>query len=309
MFIDRFKNNSIFPVLILLCVLFITGCVSSQEINRIRWDLNELKADVKNLKKTSRSIETQFPEERQKLGQKIQELEESQNVTAKSVSDLLIKVQELTTQLQILTGRFEEARYFSEKSAAEFLESKDMLIAKLKELEIAVEELKKRLPQVETTAPPVKTEEPPEGKKEEEPATPKTERPKQTVKDVYMAGYQAFKEGRTAEAREIFKSVLKDFPENEYSDNARFWIGETYYKEENYEDAILAYEELFRKNPDSDKIPGAMLKQGLAFYALKDEKTGKLILEELIEKFPDSEQARLAKRKLRKTVPPKKVSK
>ncbi len=47
-----------------------------------------------------------------------------------------------------------------------------------------------------------------------------------------------------------------------------------------------------------------MLKQGLAFYSLKDQKTGKIILGKLIEKYPDSEQAKLAKKKMKKTVVP-----
>jgi tol-pal system protein YbgF len=141
---------------------------------------------------------------------------------------------------------------------------------------------------------------------------------KTKIKDIYLDAYQALKEGRTGEARGKFKSLLNDYSENEYSDNARFWIGESYYKDGSYEDAILAYEELFKKNADSDKVPGAMLKQGLAFYALKEKKTGQLILEKLIEKFPDSEQqlilekliekfpdseqARLAKKKMKKLV-------
>ena len=85
--------------------------------------------------------------------------------------------------------------------------------------------------------------------------------------------------------------MLNNYPDSEYSDNARFWIAESYY-EGNYEDAILAYEELFKKNPQSDKIAGAMLKQGSAFYELNDKKTGNIVLEKLIEKFPDSEQAK-----------------
>ena len=124
-----------------------------------------------------------------------------------------------------------------------------------------------------------------------------------------MAAYQTYKEGKTEESRNQFMAVLEQYPENEYSDNARFWIAESYYKEGSYEDAILAYHELQKKNPGSDKVPGAMLKQGLAFFALKDKKNGTLFLEKLIDKYPDSEQARLAKKKLRKTVTPKKTIK
>ena len=314
--IKRVKSIFLKPcsVIVVLCFLIISGCVSTEEVGKIKWELNQLRSEVKKIRKTSKSIETQFPGQQKQIDKKLKELEDAQKATAKTVSDLLINVQSLTSEFRILTGRFDEARYFSEKSSAELLDSKNMLIAKVTELELAIEDLKKKLPGPIGEEDAVekkkdkKTEEK-EAVKEEskEPEKPGSEEAQKVeVKDAYMSAYQAYKEGRLEEAREKFMSVLNDYPENEYSDNARFWIAESYYKEESYEDAILAYEELFKKNPESDKVPGAMLKQGLAFYALKDKKTGGIILEKLIEKFPDSEQARLAGKKLRKTVPPKK---
>jgi tol-pal system protein YbgF len=194
------------------------------------------------------------------------------------------------------------------------MENKDMLTAKIKDLEIAIADLKKEIILLKSTPPPVQKEitdtsktqlpESLKGTKKE------VSKPKDTgVKDLYLAGYQLFKEGKTPEARNKFTSLLTKHPENEYSDNARFWVGETYYKEKNFEDAILAYQELFDKNPGSEKIPGAMLKQALAFYAIKDAKTGKIMMEKLIEKYPDSEQAKLAKRKLTKPAIPSKKKK
>ena len=292
-----------------LAFLFISGCVTTEEKNRMQWDINKLRTEVSDIKKKSRSIETQLP------GQQKQH-EEVQQATAKTVSDLLVRIQDLTTEVQMLTGRFEEARYNSEKNSAELKENKEMLSAKIKQLEVMVEDLKKELarpvPVVTTKEEPkklihgvIEKEEP---KKTEEAAKDdESEEDKTDVKDAYMAAYDSYKEDRTVEARDKFKALIMDYSENEYSDNARFWIAESYYKDGNYEDAILAYEELFKKNPDSDKIPGAMLKQGLAFYALKDQKTGMIILERLVDKFPESDQAKLAIKKMQKaTVPPKK---
>jgi len=297
-----------------LCSGFILiGCASTEDTGRMQWDINELRSEIKNIKKTSQSTARM-----EAVNSKLEEIEEGQKSTSQTVSDLMIQVQSLTTEFQVLTGRFEESRYFSEKSASELIESKEMLIGKLKELDLEVAELEKKLEQAKAVPPPVIKAVPPKAKEvpkaedlkavKKEPAQPKAVNDvKSAVKDIYMSAYQAFKEGKAVESREEFSSLLKDFPENDYSDNARFWIGETYYIEEKYEDAILAYQELFDKNPKSDKIPGAMLKQGLAFYALKDQKTGKIILERLIEKYPDTDQAKLALRKIKKpAVPPKK---
>ena len=275
-------------ILCALCSMFIfAACATPEDVGKVQWEMNELKADVKDIKQRSQALERQKPGQDEQLNKRLSGLENEQKATSNAVSDLLIKVQSLTTELKVLTGRFEESRYFSEKSSKELVEGKDTLIAKVKELEVTVNNLNKKLADLETTKVPAEKQ-----------------KPAEEVKDFYMEAYKAYKANDFEGAREKFKTILKNYPESEYSDNSRFWIAESYYKEKNYEDAILAYEELIKKNSGSDKIPGAMLKQGLAFYELNDKKTGKIVLEKLIEKFPDSEEAQVAKQKLIPPAPP-----
>ncbi len=312
----RYFKHSSHNFLSLICVVgavaILTGCASTEDTGRMQWDINEMRSEIKQLKKTSQSTARM-----DQINSNLDKIEETQKSSGQTVSDLLIQVQSLTSEFQILTGRFEESRYFSEKSASELIESKDILLDKMKAIELAMADLETKIKQAQAAPPPIKQ---PEPQKKKEPlkkassTDPKkveqsnaAKNDKAAVKNAYMAAYQAYKEGKISEARKSFTSVINDFPENDYSDNARFWIGETYYTDGKFEDAILAYQELFDKNPKSDKVPGAMLKQGLAFYALKDEKTGKIILEKLLEKHPNSEQAKLAVRKIKKpSVPPKK---
>jgi len=308
-----------FPLCSLFLVLcsLVVSCATTEDIGRIRWEMNTLKSEVKNIRQKSRTMETQLPGQTKEIDKKIQDLEDRQNATAKTVSDLLINVQTMTSEFQVLTGRFDEARYFSEKNTNEVLESKEMLIEKMNAHELALNTLEKKLAQLssEMAVKEQQGKKIEDQKKAEKDRTPTTRGNEKTegkgiqgaeVKDVYMAAYQAYRDGDSEKAREQFMSILNKYPENEYSDNARFWVAESYYSEGGYEDAILAYEELFKKNPESDKVPGAMLKQGLAFYALKDNNTGKIVLEKLIEKYPDSEQAKLARKKINKPAPPRK---
>jgi tol-pal system protein YbgF len=292
--------------------LIISGCASTDDVGRIRWELNALKSDINKIKKTSQSMETEIPGQKKQVDNKITELDEKQKSTAKTVSDLLIEVQKLTSEFQALNGRFEEARYVSEKNSTELLDNKEKLAAKIKELELAIAGLEKKLAESAAREAAVTAAEEAEKAKKakEEVKVPEKagskEAQKYDVKDIYLSAYKAYKGGKGAEAREQFTKMLNDYPDNEYSDNARFWIAESFYEEKSYEDAILAYEELFKKNPKSDKIAGAMLKQGAAFYELNDKKTGNIVLEKLVEKFPNSEQAKLALKKMGKPVPQKK---
>ena len=97
----------------------------------------------------------------------------------------------------------------------------------------------------------------------------------------------------------MFARFAKDYPKEGLTPNSYFWIGETYYSEKKYEDAILAYEDYLKKYPKHEKVKGAMLKQGYSFLELGDKKTGKVILETLIEKYPKSNEAELARKRLK----------
>jgi len=254
-----FKNfYSLIYALSVTSALLLSGCASTQDIGKIQWDINELKNEVKKAKGASG---TSY--QKSDIDNKLKAIEERQSATSKTVSDLLIQIQSLTSEFQTMTGRFEESRYFSEKSAAELLQSKDMLIARVKELELAISDLKAKVAETQKRTANLKIEaqkiavetskqvsKPEAARKEtnkasQQPVADK-ENLKVKIKDVYMAGYQALREGKPEKAREKFMSVLKDYPKNEYADNARFWIGETYYKDGSYEDAILAYEDLFK---------------------------------------------------------------
>jgi tol-pal system protein YbgF len=267
-------------------------------MGRMQYDLIILKSEVKELKKAG-NLEGQ-------MDRSLKGLEEEQKAVRESVSDLFMKVQSLSSEFQVLTGRFDEALYFSEKSTKELVEERNSLIAQLKELEIAVRELEKKIASSAPPRPDAKDLQTGDTRNSDPPTKASGDTPKKQVKEAYMEAYGEIKDNRFSDAREKFESLLKDYPENEYSDNARFWIGESYYKEKNYEDAILAYEDLLKENPKSEKVSGALLKQGFAFYELKDEETGTIILEKLIEQFPDSEQAKIARKKIRPPAPPKK---
>lgn len=296
---------SLFCFLLLTSTLF-SGCATTQDVNKVQYQINELHSEVVKVKQKYEAIPTE----------RIQTIDEEQKATSKALSDLLIKMQGLASDIQVLTGRFDEVKYFSEKNLKELTESKNSLIAQIKETETAVKDLKGKLTLIESEfsgeiqrlreeikkAEESKIEkQKEESKKEEQPA-------KKDAKDIYMEAYGDYKSGKTQEAREKFKSILKDYPESEYTDNARYWIGEAYYKDKDYENAILAYDELLRKNPDSNKTPDALLKQGLAFYAIKEDDLGKITLEKLIKRFSGSEQAKIAKKKLEETTLQKKVS-
>ncbi|MDY6905196.1 MAG: tol-pal system protein YbgF [Thermodesulfobacteriota bacterium] len=119
-----------------------------------------------------------------------------------------------------------------------------------------------------------------------------------TEDQIYTFARQVFDLGDYAAAREAFEALLKRYPGSDKSDNARFWIGETYYREKWYEKAILEYQQVIDNYPEGNKVPDALLKQGIAFHQIGENMNGRLVLKKLIKQYPDSNQAALARKQL-----------
>lgn len=132
----------------------------------------------------------------------------------------------------------------------------------------------------------------------------KGEKPKEIPKgkpdkeSAYASAYEFFKDEKFDKAIEAFQNYLKAYPDTEYSDNAQFWIGESYYFQKKYENAILEYEKVVKNYPEGDKVPYALLKEGITFLNLGDKASAKLILQRVIKDYPNTNQARAAKAKL-----------
>jgi tol-pal system protein YbgF len=116
---------------------------------------------------------------------------------------------------------------------------------------------------------------------------------------LYAQGKKLFDNEDFGGARNAFESLLKKFPQSDQADNAQFWIGETYYRENWYEKAILEYQKVIENFPKGNKVPAALLKQGMSFTELGDKENARLIFKELIDRYPRSTEAKIAAQKLK----------
>lgn len=115
---------------------------------------------------------------------------------------------------------------------------------------------------------------------------------------LYGAAYATLKEGHYEKSRSEFQGFLQKYPSTELSDNAQFWIGESYFFEGKFEKAILEYEKVIKKYPEGDKVSQALLKQGLSFAQLGDKASARIILQQVIKDYPNTSPARTARAKL-----------
>lgn len=121
----------------------------------------------------------------------------------------------------------------------------------------------------------------------------------ETPEALYERGLELIqKKGDFAGGRQWLQEFLQRYPQHELAVNAMYWIGEGWYGEKKFENAILQFQDVIQKYGEHPKVAAALLKQGLAFHALGDLKNARVILQKLIDTFPLSEETKKAREKL-----------
>ncbi len=116
--------------------------------------------------------------------------------------------------------------------------------------------------------------------------------------DEYRIALALVEQKNCDEAIPRLRSYLRKYPDTELSDNAQYWIGECYYAQRDFNNAILAFYDVTRRYPKGDKVCAAMLKQGFAFAELGDAADARIVLERLLQTYPGCDEASRARVKL-----------
>ncbi|MBF0414180.1 MAG: tol-pal system protein YbgF [Magnetococcales bacterium] len=122
----------------------------------------------------------------------------------------------------------------------------------------------------------------------------KPENPKQA----YDEAFSLLKGGRYEESLAAFKSYMEWFPNDTLLDNAQYWIGELYYVQRKFPDALMAFNQVLVRWPTSSKVPASLLKIGFSFFELNDMDNAKNSLTRLVSDYPESPAVSMAKQRL-----------
>ena len=142
-----------------------------------------------------------------------------------------------------------------------------------------------------------------EGKQPEKQA--EGEKPKEppsthlSPKEVYNMAYSDYRKGNFELAIDGFKMYREQFPESPLADNSLYWIGECYFSQKKYAEAIEQFNELLLHYPRGDKIPAAYLKKGISLMELGKKEESIVVFKLLISKYPLEEETKIAQQKIR----------
>jgi tol-pal system protein YbgF len=301
--------NRFFFLLILL-PLILAGCIASQD------EIQTLKIKVINLE-TTLNKQSQKSEELEKkldeLNKKIISLENklSKDLMVEMKTQVLSELDEIKKEQAQLSSQVEDIKFSQEESEKNFKTQLENLATQTQALELKIKELEKKL-EIAPKELPKETPPPsnatltsaenatkisaikPEEKREEKPE----EKPLSEAQ-LYEKAYSYYQKGDLQNAKKLFEEYIKKFPKGKWIGQAYFWIGEIYFKEKNYEEAILNYQKLIELPGWNPLKPSAMLKQAQAFKALGDTEAYKILLKKLINQYPQSKEAEVAKKLLK----------
>lgn len=113
-------------------------------------------------------------------------------------------------------------------------------------------------------------------------------------RDNYQVAFELLKEERYDMAAASFREFLAAFPDSELVDNAQYWLAESYYASNDFEQALNDFQVVIDDHPRSSKVPDALLKMGLCNYNLQRWDAARANLSRVQEDYAETTAARLA---------------
>jgi tol-pal system protein YbgF len=252
------------------------------------------------------------------LNQKIEKNSEDIDFIKKQLEELLGMVKHLQTeqasikedqkkipdQYQVLLEKLETMTLQLIKFSEELTEIKMASLPSAEQQEENVEGEQEQLPPEkgkEVEKEKDQSGKQPEEKKEEK-APEKPEAPTSTnlsPQEVYNMAYSDYRKGNFELAIDGFKMYREQFPESPLADNSLYWIGECYFSQKKYAEAIDQFNELLLSYPRGDKIPAAYLKKGISLMELGKKEESLIVFKLLISKYPLEEETKIAQQKIK----------
>jgi tol-pal system protein YbgF len=262
----RFTNT----MLSVIFFLALAGCASKNDLDYLRFDMEELKA---RLPKVEQELGTLRSETKEGLDKNLKGLQTDMESMRRGAADLQANIEAMKVDLQVQSGKLDDAALAAKKPVDDLTLLRDDMERRFAALDGRMLKLEK-------------------GQEEQKISV-------ETPEALYHKGLDTFRSGNPQKARESLARFLQLYPSHELAANAHYWLGETYYDEKKFDQAVLEFQEVIKNFPGKEKVPASMLKQAMAFKELGDLKSTRYLYKKLIEEFPSSAEAKTAKENLK----------
>lgn len=263
-------------------LLSLAACATRGDLGAVQQDIEEMKSRLIQAEKNISAVKAEAREIAEKSSREALKNLES---LRKGTADMQANLDSMRIDVQVMTGKVDDLGLAAKKPFDDISLLKEDTTKSVISMQERIKKLESDLGEANVKIS----------------AIAKALEPPPNPDNIYKQALDTLNSGETGKARDMFNKFNEQFPDSKLSANVRYWIGETYYREKNYEQAVLEFQRVIKEFPGKEKVPAAMLKQALSFRELGDTKSARFILKELIEKFPRAEEIPLAKEILTKT--------
>ncbi len=293
----RIRHIAIFSAAVLAGALA-GSLVGPRPAEAVARELIELQRDVTSLLQGQKDLSTQVTQDHTVMKTLVEQSSDNVNKLGATMSSLQKSVQDvqansgarldtMSTQVQGLSDNLEEIKSRLGK-----------LNQQLVDLQNSVQSLDAKIsgtapaPAAGAASPASST-----GASPSSSAAPGGPAP--SADTLYSNGLRDITSGKYDLARSEFEDYLKYYADTDLASNAQFYLGEIFYKQKQYVDAVAAYDKVLTAYPKSFKLGPARLRKGLALIELGQKTAGVRELREVVKRFPGSDEDRLARGKLK----------
>ncbi len=260
-----------------------------QDVQTLKQQMLEFDAKIEN-----------YREELQAIKQQVMELLSLLRSLQAQQASFQEDQKKIPNQFQILLERLDSLGAQFSRFSEDLLEIKGT-IAPLLPQEEQEETPKEELEEAQKPSPEKQMTEKAEiDEIEEETKTPLP--PNLSPQEIYNMAYADYLKGNFDLAIDGFKMYLDNFSQSPFADNALYWIGECYFSQKQYEEAIARYNELILNYPLGDKVPAAYLHKGLSLMELNQKEEALSVFRLLVSKYPLEEETQIAQEKIKELI-------
>ena len=120
-----------------------------------------------------------------------------------------------------------------------------------------------------------------------------------TDQENYQAAFELLKEQEYELASLAFIRFLSSFPGSNLIDNAQYWLSESYYAANQFDQALDQFTKVIEIYPRSRKVSDALLKIGYCHFELGDWNQARAVFDKIQNDYPDSTVAKLAEQRIK----------
>ena len=120
-----------------------------------------------------------------------------------------------------------------------------------------------------------------------------------SAETAYTNAYRDYLGGKYDLAMQEFNDYLKYFSNTQFASNVQFYIGDIYYKRQDYTNALQAFDNVLERFPDGNKTPDAHYMKGMALMQLDRRDSAAREFRDVYTSYPDTDLAAKAKARLK----------